>query len=287
MIDPATAFSLSGLLAMLGWAGLLLALFVKPARTYAWTAAAIVIPALLGVAYILLIQEGMRAVEGGGFGSIDEVRALFANDAALAAGWLHYLAFDLFVGAWIAREGPALGRPRSAADPLPRPHLPVRPGRPVALPHPPLRLQPPHRAGDQLMASLASPRALWPLVPAPRRASRLRQRTLALYGHRPADHRAFRWSSLQLVDPRTLHGVNVWVKPVKFLVSVGVFSLTAAWFFGYIRPERRRVAPNARDRLDADRDGQLRARLDRLAGEPGPRLRTSTPAPLSSRSCTR
>jgi len=111
MLDPATAFSLSGLLAMLGWAGLLLALFVKPARAYAWTAATIVIPALLAVAYVLLIQEGMRAVEGGGFGSIAEVRALFANDSALAAGWLHYLAFDLFVGSWIAREGPASGVP--------------------------------------------------------------------------------------------------------------------------------------------------------------------------------
>jgi len=111
MIDPATAFSLSGLLAMLGWAGLLLSLFVKPARTYARTAAAIVIPALLGVAYILLIQEGMRAAEGGGFGSIAEVRALFANDSALAAGWLHYLAFDLFVGCWIVREGSLSGVP--------------------------------------------------------------------------------------------------------------------------------------------------------------------------------
>jgi ABA DEFICIENT 4-like len=111
MIDPATAFSLSGLLAMLGWAGLLLTLFVKQARPYIWSAAAIVIPALLAGAYILLIQEGMRAAEGGGFGSITEVRALFANDSSLAAGWLHYLAFDLFVGSWIAREGLASGVP--------------------------------------------------------------------------------------------------------------------------------------------------------------------------------
>ena len=45
---------------------------------------------------------------------------------------------------------------------------------------------------------------------------------------------------LQAVDPRLLEsGVNVWVKPAKFLISVGIFSLTAAWFFGYVRPERR------------------------------------------------
>lgn len=111
MIDPATAFSLAGLLAMLGWAGLLIGLFMKPVRIYACAGATIVIPALLAVAYVLLIQEGMRAVEGGGFGSIAEVRALFANDSALAAGWLHYLAFDLFVGSWIAREGADSGVP--------------------------------------------------------------------------------------------------------------------------------------------------------------------------------
>ena len=47
-------------------------------------------------------------------------------------------------------------------------------------------------------------------------------------------------TAMQALDPRLLaSGVNVWVKPTKFLVSVGVFALTAAWFFGYVRPERR------------------------------------------------
>jgi hypothetical protein len=41
------------------------------------------------------------------------------------------------------------------------------------------------------------------------------------------------------VDPRTLQGVSVWVKPAKFLFSTGTFALTAAWFYGYVRPERR------------------------------------------------
>ena len=35
-----------------------------------------------------------------GFGSLAEVSAMCSNPYALAAGWLHYLAFDLFVGAW-------------------------------------------------------------------------------------------------------------------------------------------------------------------------------------------
>ncbi len=105
MLDPNTAFSLGGLVAMLGWAALLVALFLPAARPIAWSASGLAIPALLAAAYILLITQSWGATEGGGFGSIAEVRALFANDSALAAGRLHYLAFDLFVGSWIAREG--------------------------------------------------------------------------------------------------------------------------------------------------------------------------------------
>ena len=68
----------------------------------------------------------------------------------------------------------------------------------------------------------------------------VRQRTLAIYGLA-----MFGLSlvaiGLQVVDARVLEsGVNVWVKPAKFLSSVAIFAFTAAWFFGYVRPERRR-----------------------------------------------
>ena len=46
--------------------------------------------------------------------------------------------------------------------------------------------------------------------------------------------------ALQQIDPRTINGINVWVKPAKFFLSTAAFALTAAWFFGYVRPERRR-----------------------------------------------
>ena len=66
-----------------------------------------------------------------------------------------------------------------------------------------------------------------------------RQRMLALYGFATL-LLALPVLGLQAIDPRTLHGVGVWVKPAKFLVSVGVFALTAAWYWGYVAPERRR-----------------------------------------------
>ncbi len=109
MLDPHLAFSLGNLLALLCWLGLLISLFVRPLRPAAWIVAATAAPALFGIAYVVLIVTGLHHAAGAGFGSIEQVRALFANDAALAAGWLHYLAFDLFVGSWIARDGLAAG----------------------------------------------------------------------------------------------------------------------------------------------------------------------------------
>ena len=105
MIDPSIAFNLGGKLAMLGWLGLILSLFVVRARPAAQVATRLVIPLLLAIAYGLLIRVGFGEAPDGGFGSIEQVRALFASDSALTAGWLQYLAFDLFVGSWIVADG--------------------------------------------------------------------------------------------------------------------------------------------------------------------------------------
>lgn len=107
MMDPGFAFSVGNLLVLPLWLLLVVSLFVSTIRVVAITAARFVAPALLGVAYLLLIVTGFGEAQGGGFGSIAEVRALFASDAALAAGWLHYLAFDLFVGSWEAEDAAA------------------------------------------------------------------------------------------------------------------------------------------------------------------------------------
>ncbi|HEY5722003.1 MAG TPA: ABA4-like family protein [Allosphingosinicella sp.] len=111
MLDPNLAFSLTGPLVLAGWAGLILSLFVKQVRPIAWPTATIVIPVILAVAYVLLIRAGFGEAQGGGYGSIEEIRALFASDSALVAGWFHYLAFDLFIGGWIVREGLERGLP--------------------------------------------------------------------------------------------------------------------------------------------------------------------------------
>ena len=60
--------------------------------------------ALLGGVYLVLIVRSFGDGGGGGFGSLAEVRTLFENPWALLAGWIHYLAFDLFIGAWEVRD---------------------------------------------------------------------------------------------------------------------------------------------------------------------------------------
>ena len=112
MLDPHLAFSLTGPLVLAGWAGLILSLFVKPVRPIAWPAAQFAVPAILAALYVPLIWAGFGEAQGGGYGSIDEIRALFASDSALVAGWFHYLAFDLFVGSWIVRDGIERNVPR-------------------------------------------------------------------------------------------------------------------------------------------------------------------------------
>jgi hypothetical protein len=41
------------------------------------------------------------------------------------------------------------------------------------------------------------------------------------------------------LDPREIRGVSVWVKPLKFMAAMALFSFTTAWFIGLL-PEARR-----------------------------------------------
>jgi ABA4-like protein len=92
-------FSVVNPIALVGW--LLLATF--PGRRWAELAAGRVVPAMLaGVYVVIMVATWGRSP--GGFSSLAAVSQLFQSPWLLLAGWIHYLAFDLFVGAWIARD---------------------------------------------------------------------------------------------------------------------------------------------------------------------------------------
>lgn len=100
-------FSLGGMGALCGW----FALALSPLHPrLAQAVAGWVIPSVLGLAYAGLIAL-FWGESAGGFGSLAEVSALFDHRGLLLAGWLHYLAFDLFIGAWEVREAHRVGLP--------------------------------------------------------------------------------------------------------------------------------------------------------------------------------
>ena len=109
MIAAPTLFSACNAIALAAWIALGLSLFVPATRVWTWRLTGLVLPALFAVAYLGSLATGLSAGTGGGFTSIAGVRALFSDDHALTAGWIHYLAFDLFVGTWIARSSLAAG----------------------------------------------------------------------------------------------------------------------------------------------------------------------------------
>ncbi len=107
-MNPESLFSLCGALVLPGW---LLLVFAPHWRWSARFVCGAVIPLLLAVVYLCLVVTHFNDAGGGGFGSLAEVAQLFRNPYNLLAGWIHYLAFDLFIGSWEVRDARVSGVP--------------------------------------------------------------------------------------------------------------------------------------------------------------------------------
>jgi hypothetical protein len=106
-MSPDALFDLVNPLAMSGWLALALGpLAPRAADLYA----GYVVPVVLSVGYTALILAFWSSAEGG-YDSLPNVMRLFDTPHVALAGWVHYLAFDLFVGAWAARTARAEGFP--------------------------------------------------------------------------------------------------------------------------------------------------------------------------------
>jgi hypothetical protein len=104
-VSPNLLFKLANNAALVGW----ILLIVLP--RWRWSArliAPVLIPALLAVLYSFLVVTQFGHSPGG-FSSLSLVALLFQNQTMLLAGWVHYLAFDLFVGSWEVRDAQAVG----------------------------------------------------------------------------------------------------------------------------------------------------------------------------------
>lgn len=116
-----TIFSIANAWAMLGW----LALILAPRKPAVLALILYLAVFLLCAAYTMVMGglmlggiDGGAAQGGAGFTSLAGVMALFSSQAGVMLGWLHYLAFDLFVGMWIARDADQKGFSRIVQAPI-------------------------------------------------------------------------------------------------------------------------------------------------------------------------
>ncbi|MBA3548653.1 MAG: DUF4281 domain-containing protein [Nannocystis sp.] len=100
-------FTVANGFALLGW--LLLAF----APRWRFTHAAVVSGAMslvLAALYSALLLRYYGSA-GGGFSSLPDIVKLFSDPAMVLLGWVHYLAFDLFIGGWELRDAQRRGVP--------------------------------------------------------------------------------------------------------------------------------------------------------------------------------
>jgi hypothetical protein len=95
-----TLFAVANPFALMGW----LALFLAPLAPRAVDlVAGWLLPGGLSLSYAVLMLVHFADAPGG-FGTLAEVQVLFTDPDVALAGWVHFLAFDLFIGAWIVRD---------------------------------------------------------------------------------------------------------------------------------------------------------------------------------------
>ena len=122
-MDWSSLFGIVNLIALIAWAALNLlprwpalisACFYVGSGLLCLIYAACIIGVLSGV----LNPVGPPGSGGMDLSSIEGVRSIFASDAGVTIGWTHYLAFDLFVGIWIARDADHKGFSRLLQAPV-------------------------------------------------------------------------------------------------------------------------------------------------------------------------
>ncbi|MEP3050506.1 MAG: ABA4-like family protein [Erythrobacter sp.] len=109
MMDWSALFGAVNLLALAAWAVLILGPRHPILLSIVLYLGVGLLSLIYAVCLIALLTGAISNPDGGSFdfSSIEGVRAIFASDGGITIGWTHYLAFDLFVGLWIARDADA------------------------------------------------------------------------------------------------------------------------------------------------------------------------------------
>lgn len=108
-MDPHRLFTIFNSAALAGWVLLWLAPRARVTQRLVYSGLFSLLLAAIYLA-ILLPHLELDAFRDGG--SLEGVLRQFQKPWFMLAGWVHYLAFDLWVGAWIGRDAAARDCPR-------------------------------------------------------------------------------------------------------------------------------------------------------------------------------
>ena len=106
-MSPDLVFKICNSIAPLGWLLLIVAPNWKGTKLIVRSG---LVPLLLAIVYSTVIILFFGDSEGN-FNSLQGVMQLFTSPWAVTAGWIHYLAFDLFIGTWELSNGQKHGMP--------------------------------------------------------------------------------------------------------------------------------------------------------------------------------
>ncbi|MFK7923106.1 MAG: ABA4-like family protein [Bacteroidia bacterium] len=101
-------FQIANFVALIGW--VLMLLIPQRRHTLAMIRYGVVL--LLALTYVVLIAPLLLDFRPDTFSTLENVMLLFADPRTLTAAWVHFLAFDLFVGAHIVEQGILIGLKR-------------------------------------------------------------------------------------------------------------------------------------------------------------------------------
>lgn len=100
-MTPESIFQYCNTIALLGWLVLLIG---SPFWMQFDKFLIGIVITLFAIVYAWLIANSFHSGDFEKFGSLHGVMELFTNKTAVAAGWIHYLAFDLLTGIWIKKN---------------------------------------------------------------------------------------------------------------------------------------------------------------------------------------
>lgn len=106
-LDYETMFSVVGVMSFMGWG----ALALSPLRRIPLVLFARLISVLLALVYTYYLISLWSQEPTIDFSSLAGVASGFSNAGHLLSGWIHFLALDLFIGAWQVERAEKIGLP--------------------------------------------------------------------------------------------------------------------------------------------------------------------------------